>query len=181
VGNAEAVQDAVQAVGELLIQRVVQVGTTTAVLGYSRAGSVWYVTQVAASSTTACAGAEELPWGGGRLIIVTAVYGSQSGPRGGSSSGVDPAAIAPEHACRLIATFDPSEVRTVIHVLTAPPGRLVPPVRKGSMEIGPRTPTEAARSATPAVFGPARLARMGSVWPIRRLPCRECRSRTRVL
>jgi hypothetical protein len=63
VGNAEAVQDAVQAVGELLIQRVVQVGTTTAVLGYSRAGSVWYVTQVAAISTTACAGAEEVPWG----------------------------------------------------------------------------------------------------------------------
>jgi hypothetical protein len=61
-------------------------------------------------------GAEELPWGGGRLIIVTAVYGSQSGPRGGSSSGVDLAAIATEHACRLIATFDPSEVRTVIHV-----------------------------------------------------------------
>jgi cytosine/adenosine deaminase-related metal-dependent hydrolase len=116
VGNAEAVQDAVQAVYELLIQRVVQVGTTTAVLGYSRAGSVWYVTQVAASSTTACAGAEEVPWGGGRLIIVTAVYGSQSGPRGGSSSGVDLAAIATEHACRLIATFDPSEVRTVIHV-----------------------------------------------------------------
>src|SRR5688500_17646282 len=26
--------------------------------------------------------------------------------------------------------------------LTAPHGRLVPPVRKGSMEIGPRTPTE---------------------------------------
>jgi hypothetical protein len=63
-----------------------------------------------------CAGAEEVPWGGGRLIIVTAVYGSQSGPRGGSSSGVDLAAIATEHACRLIATFDPSEVRTVIHV-----------------------------------------------------------------
>jgi len=90
------------------------VGTTTAVLGYSRAGSIWYITQVAASSTTACAGAEELC--GGRLIIVTAVYGSQSGPRGGSSSGVDLAAIATEHACRLIATFDPSEVRTVIHV-----------------------------------------------------------------
>ena len=86
-GHAEAVQDAVQAVGELLIQRVVQVGTTTAVLGYSRAGSIWYITQVAASSTTACAGPEELPWGGGRLIIVTAVYGSQSGPRGGSDCG----------------------------------------------------------------------------------------------
>ena len=43
-------------------------------------------------------------------------YGSQSGPRGGSSPGVDLAAIAPEHACRLIATFDPSEARTVIHV-----------------------------------------------------------------
>jgi hypothetical protein len=90
------------------------VGTTTAVLGYSRAGSIWYITQVAASSTTACAGAEELPWGGGQLIV-TAVYGSQSGPRGGSSSGVDLAAIATEHACRLIAPFDPSEVRTVIH------------------------------------------------------------------
>jgi hypothetical protein len=33
VGNAEAVQDAVQAVGELLIQRVVQVAATTAVWG----------------------------------------------------------------------------------------------------------------------------------------------------
>ena len=29
---------------ELLIQGVVQVGTTTAVLGYSRAGSIWYIT-----------------------------------------------------------------------------------------------------------------------------------------
>jgi hypothetical protein len=30
--------------------------------------------------------------------------------------GADLAAIATEHACRLIATNDPSEVRTVIHV-----------------------------------------------------------------
>ena len=65
--------------------------------------------------------------------------------------------------------------------LTAPHGRLVPPVRKGSMEIGPRTPTEGCPICYPCRFGPARLARMGSVWPIRRLPCRECRLRTRVL
>jgi hypothetical protein len=45
VGNAEAVQDAVQAVGELLIQRVVQRGNDRGV-GYSRAGRIWYVTQV---------------------------------------------------------------------------------------------------------------------------------------
>jgi hypothetical protein len=53
-------------------------------------------------------------------IIVTAVYGSQSimPPvlEEARRPGVELAAIATEHACRLIATFDPSEVRIVIHV-----------------------------------------------------------------
>ena len=36
--------------------------------------------------------------------------------------------------------------------LTAPHGRLVPPVRKGSMEIGPRTPTEGCPICYPCRF-----------------------------
>jgi hypothetical protein len=63
VGNAEAVQDAVQAVGAPAYPASRTGWAATAVLRYSRPGRIWYVTRVAASSTTACAGAEELPWG----------------------------------------------------------------------------------------------------------------------
>ena len=52
--------------------------------------------------------------------IVTAVYGSQSIMPSVLEEarllGAYVAAIATEYACRLVATFDPSEVRTESHV-----------------------------------------------------------------
>jgi hypothetical protein len=63
---------------------------------------------------------EELPWGGGRLIIGTGADGSlpimpevfEEARR----RGVDLAARPTEEACRLIASLDPREVHAVLHV-----------------------------------------------------------------
>ena len=69
---------------------------------------------------TPVSAAEELPWGGSRLIIGTGVYGSlpimpdvtdEAGCR-----GVDLIAIPTEDACRLIASVDRREVHAVLHV-----------------------------------------------------------------
>jgi hypothetical protein len=63
---------------------------------------------------------EELPWGGGQLIIGTGAYGSlpimpqvleEAGRR-----GVDLTAVPTEEACRLIADVDQSKVHAVLHV-----------------------------------------------------------------
>jgi hypothetical protein len=63
---------------------------------------------------------EELPWGGGRLIIGTGAHGTlpimpevleEAGRR-----GVNLAAIPTEDACRLIASLDRREVHAVLHV-----------------------------------------------------------------
>ncbi|HEY3199008.1 MAG TPA: hypothetical protein VGK55_00580 [Actinomycetes bacterium] len=63
---------------------------------------------------------EELPWGGGRLIIGTGAYGSlpimaevvdEAGRR-----GVDLATLPTEDACELIANLDEHEVYAVLHV-----------------------------------------------------------------
>ena len=64
--------------------------------------------------------AEELPWGGSRLIIGTGVYGSlpimvevieEAGRR-----GVELDAVPTEQACRLIAALGSREVHAVLHV-----------------------------------------------------------------
>jgi hypothetical protein len=69
---------------------------------------------------TPVSAAEELPWGGSRLIIGTGVYGSlpimpdvtdEAGRR-----GVDLTAIPTEDACRLIASVAMREVHAVLHV-----------------------------------------------------------------
>jgi hypothetical protein len=53
---------------------------------------------------------EELPWGGGRLIIGAGAYGSLAiGPRvleEARRRGVDLSALPTEDACRLIASLD---------------------------------------------------------------------------
>jgi hypothetical protein len=63
---------------------------------------------------------EDLPWGGGRLIIGTGAYGSlpimpevfEEARR----RGIDLAARPTEEACQLIAGIDPREVYAVLHV-----------------------------------------------------------------
>jgi hypothetical protein len=101
-------------------------GATTAVWGYSRAGRIWYVTQVAASSTTACAGAEELSWAeASSSSSPPSTARNRSCPRSSRRLVVRAqtfAAIAIEHACGLVATFDPTEVRTLIHVAVCEQG-----------------------------------------------------------
>jgi hypothetical protein len=63
---------------------------------------------------------EELPWGGGRLIIGTGAYGSlpimPQVLEEARRRGVDIAASPTEDACRLIASLDRGEVRAVLHV-----------------------------------------------------------------
>jgi hypothetical protein len=63
---------------------------------------------------------EELPWGGGRLIIGTGAHGSlpitPEVLEEARRRGVDLAASPTEDACRLIASLDPSEVHAVLHV-----------------------------------------------------------------
>jgi hypothetical protein len=63
---------------------------------------------------------EQLPWGGGRLIVGTGVYGSlpikpdvveEAGRR-----GIAVSAVPTEDACGLIAALDPREVHAVLHV-----------------------------------------------------------------
>jgi hypothetical protein len=69
---------------------------------------------------TPLSAAEELPWGGSRLIVGTGAYGSlpimpevieEAGRR-----GVDLDAVPTEQACRLIAGLDAREVHAVLHV-----------------------------------------------------------------
>jgi hypothetical protein len=63
---------------------------------------------------------EELPWGGGRLIIGTGAYGSlpimPQVVEEARRRKVDLTAVPTEDACRLIASLEPSEVNAVLHV-----------------------------------------------------------------
>jgi hypothetical protein len=63
---------------------------------------------------------EELPWGGGRLIIGTGAYGSlpiiPEVLEEARRRGVDLTALPTEDACRLIASLDRDEVHAVLHV-----------------------------------------------------------------
>jgi hypothetical protein len=63
---------------------------------------------------------EELPWGGGRLIIGTGAYGSlpimPEVVEEARRHGVDITALLTEDACRLIASLDRDEVHAVLHV-----------------------------------------------------------------
>ena len=63
---------------------------------------------------------EELPWGGGRLIIGTGAYGSlpimPEVVEEARRQGVDITALLTEDACRLIASLDRDEVHAVLHV-----------------------------------------------------------------
>ena len=63
---------------------------------------------------------EELPWGGGQLIIGTGAYGSlpimPQVLEEARRRGVDLTAISTEEACRLIAGLDRREVHAVLHV-----------------------------------------------------------------
>ena len=64
--------------------------------------------------------AEELPWGGRRLIIGTGAYGSLPiAPEviaEAERRGVELDAMPTEQACRLISRLDAREVRAVLHV-----------------------------------------------------------------
>ena len=69
---------------------------------------------------TPLSAAEELPWGGSRLIVGTGAYGSlpvmpdvldEAGRR-----GVDVDAVPTVDACRLIASLDARQVHAVLHV-----------------------------------------------------------------
>jgi hypothetical protein len=63
---------------------------------------------------------EELPWGGGRLIIGTGAYGSlpimPQVLEEAHRRGVDLTTIPTEEACRLIDGLDRHEVHAVLHV-----------------------------------------------------------------
>lgn len=63
---------------------------------------------------------EQLPWGGGRLIIGTGVYGSlpikPDVVEEADRRGVAIDAAPTEDACRLIARLDPHDVHAVLHV-----------------------------------------------------------------
>jgi hypothetical protein len=63
---------------------------------------------------------EELPWGGGRLIIGTGAYGSlpimPQVLEEARRRSVELAAMPTEDACRLIASIDRREVHAVLHV-----------------------------------------------------------------
>jgi hypothetical protein len=63
---------------------------------------------------------EELPWGGGQLIIGTGAYGSlpimPQVHEVAHRRGVDLAAMPTEDACRLITSLDRGEVHAVLHV-----------------------------------------------------------------
>jgi len=69
---------------------------------------------------TPLSGDEELPWGGGRLIIGTGAYGSlpimPQVLKEARRQGVELTALPTEDACRLIASLDRDEVHAVLHV-----------------------------------------------------------------
>ena len=69
---------------------------------------------------TPLSAAEELPWGGRRLIIGTGAYGSLPiAPEviaEAERRGVDLDARPTEEACRLISKLDSREVHAVLHV-----------------------------------------------------------------
>ncbi len=69
---------------------------------------------------TPLSAAEELPWGGSRLVVGTGFYGSlpimpevveEAGRR-----GVDLTAVPTDDACRLISSLDRPEAYAVLHV-----------------------------------------------------------------
>lgn len=63
---------------------------------------------------------EELPWGGGQLIIGTGAYGSlpimAEVHEEARRRGVDVAAMPTADACRLVTNLDAGEVHAVLHV-----------------------------------------------------------------
>jgi hypothetical protein len=69
---------------------------------------------------TPLSAAEELPWGGSRLIVGTGAYGSlpimAEVIEEAARRGVDLDAMPTEEACRLIAGLDAREVHAVLHV-----------------------------------------------------------------
>jgi hypothetical protein len=69
---------------------------------------------------TPLSAAEDLPWGGRRLIIGTGAYGSLPiAPdviAEAHRRGVDLDAMPTEEACRLISKLEPREVYAVLHV-----------------------------------------------------------------
>ena len=69
---------------------------------------------------TPLSAAEELPWGGRRLIIGTGAYGSlpiaSEVIAEAERRGVDLDAMPTEEACRLISQLDAREVHAVLHV-----------------------------------------------------------------
>jgi hypothetical protein len=69
---------------------------------------------------TPLSSAEDLPWGGPRLIIGTGAYGSlpiaPDVVAEADRRGVYLDAMPTEAACRLISTLDGREVRAVLHV-----------------------------------------------------------------
>ena len=64
--------------------------------------------------------AEELPWGGSRLIIGTGAYGSlpimPEVIKAAGRRGVEVDAVPTEEACRLVAGLNSREVYAVLHV-----------------------------------------------------------------
>jgi hypothetical protein len=69
---------------------------------------------------TPLSAAEDLPWGGGRLIIGTGAYGSLPIARDvvaeADRRGVHLDAMPTEEACHLISTLDARDVHAVLHV-----------------------------------------------------------------
>lgn len=69
---------------------------------------------------TPLSAAEDLPWGGRRLIVGTGAYGSlpiaSDVVAEAHRRGVHLDAMPTEDACRLISTLDPREVHAVLHV-----------------------------------------------------------------
>ena len=64
--------------------------------------------------------AEDLPWGGGQLIVGTGAHGSlpvmPEVAEEADRRGVDLTAVPTEDACRLIAGLDRRDVHAVLHV-----------------------------------------------------------------
>jgi hypothetical protein len=69
---------------------------------------------------TPISAAEEIPWGGPRLIIGTGAYGALPiMPEVVEEAGrrhVDLVAVPTEQACQLISGLNPQDVRAVLHV-----------------------------------------------------------------
>lgn len=69
---------------------------------------------------TPLSAAEDLPWGGSRLIVGTGAYGALPIMREvmeeASRRHIDVVAVPTEQACQLISDLQPQDVRAVLHV-----------------------------------------------------------------